>query len=568
VFLEWRPEPTGNKHARRAATASRSRRAKLSVNAGARPPIESFCLALSADFLKTPTEEVDHVIDAWLEKLASLIQVDTIALWERNADDVTVQRHHFYAVSGLNQVPSSVPGNVFPWVDKQYRQGSTVNWARVPDDIPDEACAERAEAIRMDVKSVLGIPVHAGTTLCVLTFASIRAYRPWPSSLVRRLRLVAEIFAGAIVRQRAELSLGEIEQRFRGAFNHSAIGIALVSLDGRWLQVNAALRRILGYSEAELLATSFQALTHADDLEPDLANLRATLAGEISHYEMEKRYIHKDGRNIWAILTVSLVRGAANEPLYFVSQIQDVTGRRQTQMEIERARLELAHIGRLSLVAQLTSSLAHELLQPITAVLTNAEAGLQTARLAADLETRELFEDIVSSGKRAGDIINHVRGMLRNERGPRRKVDLNNLVREVAQIMRSDLLLHQIRLTMILDPAGAKISCNSVEIQQVLLNLMMNGTEAMSTSPLLERRLVVTTMARASEVELSVQDSGVGVEPENYSRLFEPFFTTKAGGMGMGLSICAEIIREHGGKLWAENSADRGMNFRCVLRSG
>jgi PAS domain S-box-containing protein len=361
--------------------------------------------------------------------------------------------------------------------------------------------------------------------------------------------------------------LRDSEERFRAAFSHSAIGIALVSLDGRWLQVNPALCRILGYSEAELLSTTFQALTHPDDLEANQQHVRRALAGEISYYEMDKRYLHKDGRTIWALLTAALVRNAADEPLYFVSQMQDVTERRQAQIEIERARLELAHVGRVSLVGQLTSSLAHELLQPITVVVSNAETGLHAANLGAgaSAEMRVLFEDIAESGRRAGDIIHHVRDMLRKERGPHMPVDLNGLVQEVAQVMRSDLLLHQVRLSTRLASDDAQISGDRGELQQVLLNLMLNGTEAMNGVPLHERHLSVATIVHANAIELRVQDRGSGAPAGNLKRLTEPFFTTKSSGVGMGLSICADIVRAHRGQLFGENNPDRGMTWRCIL---
>jgi PAS domain S-box-containing protein len=366
-------------------------------------------------------------------------------------------------------------------------------------------------------------------------------------------------------RHRAANRLRDSEERFRAAFSHSAIGIALISLEGHWLQVNEAICRILGYSEMELLSTTFQALTHPEDLAANRINLQRALAGEISHYEMEKRYLHKDGRIIWTLLTVALVRNAANEPLYFVSQLQDLTERRQARIEIERARLELSHVGRVSLVGQLTASLAHELLQPITAIVSNAETGLHAPDLEPSSEIRALFEDIAESGRRAGDTIQHVRALLRKEREPSVAVDLNRLVRDVAHVMHSDLLLHQVCLTTKLDAANAEINGNLGELQQVLLNLVLNGTEAMHAIPIDERQLVIATNADSDAVELSVQDRGAGSPPGNFDRLLEPFFTTKSKGIGMGLSICADIVRAHRGKLLAENNPDRGMTWRCIL---
>jgi PAS domain S-box-containing protein len=366
-------------------------------------------------------------------------------------------------------------------------------------------------------------------------------------------------------RHRAASKLRDSEQQFRVAFTHSAIGMALVSLDGHFLQVNGTLCRILGYSETELLSTKFQSLTVPEDLAPDLAHVRKAIAGEISHFEIEKRYLHKDGRVVWALLTAALVRDTSDKPLYFVSQVHDISERRQAQIEIERARLELAHMSRVSLVGQLTASLAHELLQPITAVTINAAAGLQATEPEAPSEARALFQDIFDSGRRAGNVVKNVMGMLKKDNPPHMRVDLNRLIQEVAHVMRSELLGHHVNLTVNLDSANAEIKGNPVELQQVLLNLMLNATEAMGSIPVIERKLVITTAVRSDTVELNVRDSGVGAPPEVMKRIFDPFVTTKATGVGVGLAICAQIISAHKGKLLAENNPDRGMTFRCIL---
>src|SRR5277367_4664304 len=195
--------------------ASRPRRAKPGNTIAKRPRIESFLLALSADFVKAPADDVDRTIDVWLERLAAFLEVDKIGLWERDVDGTTVHRQHFYSVPGLQSVPSDAAGNDFPWLDEQYRLGRVVNWARIPEDIPAAASAERMEAIRVGAKSVLGIPNHAGGTVCILTFACVRTQRTWPKNLIRKLQLVAEIFSSAFVRQRTERSLLASESRNR-----------------------------------------------------------------------------------------------------------------------------------------------------------------------------------------------------------------------------------------------------------------------------------------------------------------------------------------------------------------
>ena len=684
-----RPLAIGHKQAPANGKAANARSAaggaQPDANIAGRLRFESFLLELSAFFAKAPTDCLERGVDLWLEKLARFIGVDRISLWECDIDGSQMHLRHVYCVPDFPKASTTIAAAAFPWLIEEFRHGRIVSCERIPEDIPAAASAEREYMTQLGVKSALGVPVEAGTTIYVVTFMCIRGHRKWPKNLVRRLHLVAEIFASALGRLRAERSLSasesrtrailkafpdlifvlsrdgvfieshcgsytdllmppeeftgramedvlppemtrlfraaferaaethdvvevdyllpvkgdqrhfearlvrrddgamvvvvrnvterhraasklrDSEQQFRVAFTHSAIGMALVSLDGHFLQVNGTLCRILGYSETELLSTKFQSLTVPEDLALDLAYVRKAIAGEISHFEIEKRYLHKDGRIIWALLTAALVRDTSDKPLYFVSQVHDISERRQAQMEIERARLELAHMSRVSLVGQLTASLAHELLQPITAITINAAAGLQATELEAPSETRALFQDIFDSGRRAGNVVKNVMGMLKKDNPPHMRVDLNRLIQEVVHVMRSELLGHHVDLTMNLDSANAEIKGNPVELQQVLLNLMLNATEAMGSIPVIERKLVITTAVRSDTVELNVQDSGVGAPPEVMKRIFDPFVTTKATGVGVGLSICAQIVSAHKGKLLAENNPDRGMTFRCIL---
>jgi PAS domain S-box-containing protein len=675
--------PANNGRAVNARSAAGG--AQPDANIAGRLRFESFLLELSAFFAKAPTDCVERGVDLWLEKLARFIGVDRISLWECDINSSQMHLRHVYCVPDFPRASTTIATAALPWLIEEFRHGRIAICERIPEDLPAAATAEREYMTQLGVKSALGVPVEAGTTIYVVTFMCIRGHRKWPKNLVRRLHLVAEIFASALARLRAERSLSasesrtrailkafpdlifvlsrdgvfieshcgsytdllmppeeftgramedvvppemtrlfreaferatethdvvevdyllpvkgdqrhfearlvrredgamvvvvrnvterhraasklrDSEQQFRVAFTHSAIGMALVSLDGHFLQVNGTLCQMLGYAETELLSTTFQSLTVPEDLALNLDYLRKAIAGGISHFEIEKRYLHKDGRTIWALLTAALVRDSCDKPLYFVSQVHDISERRQAQMEIERARLELAHMSRVSLVGQLTASLAHELLQPITAITINAAAGLQATELEPPSETRALFQDIYDSGRRAGNVVKNVMGMLKKDNPPHMRVDLNRLIEEVVHVMRSDLLGHQVNLTMNLDSASAEIKGNPVELQQVLLNLMLNATEAMGSIPVIERKLVITTAVRLDTVELNVQDSGVGAPPEVMKRIFEPFVTTKATGVGVGLSICAQIVNAHKGRLLAENNRDRGMTFRCIL---
>jgi PAS domain S-box-containing protein len=228
------------------------------------------------------------------------------------------------------------------------------------------------------------------------------------------------------------------EPRFRAIFERSAVGIALVAPDGRWLQVNPAVTRLLGYTESEFRGVDFQSLTHPEDLGAELACMRRAFAGKIEHYELEKRYFHKNGGIVTASLTASLIRDRGGRPLHFILQLMDVTELRQSQQEIARLRAQLAHASRVSLTSRLTASLAHQLLQPITAILGNVEAGqhaLRRASLPNVSSLEAILEDIGICGKAAAAVIELVRGLLRSEPEPLEQLDFDQVVSDVVKVV-------------------------------------------------------------------------------------------------------------------------------------
>ena len=194
------------------------------------------------------------------------------------------------------------------------------------------------------IKSNLTLPLSVGgePPVGALAFNTLRAERDWPEALVKRLQLVAQVFANALARRRHELSLRESEELNRATFDQAAVGIAHVGTDGRCLRVNDKLCAIVGYPREELLRLTFQDITHPDDLETDLEHVRQVLAGEITTYTMEKRYFRKDRSLVWVNLTVSLVRTAAGEPRHFISVVEDITERKRAEEALRASEARLA----------------------------------------------------------------------------------------------------------------------------------------------------------------------------------------------------------------------------------
>ncbi|MCY1035375.1 ATP-binding protein [Corallococcus sp. BB11-1] len=250
----------------------------------------------------------------------------------------------------------------------------------------------------------------------------------------------------------------------------------------------------------------------------------------------------------------------------FVSLV-DVTPRRRAELEARQARDERAHLERVAAVGELGVSIAHELNQPLAAILTNAETAQRLLRRTpTDLSLlAEVLQDIVADDKRAGGIIRHMRALLKKGEARHANHDLNELVREVLRLVASDALVRGAELFLHLAEAHLPVHGDSVQLQQVVLNLTLNALDAVSHQPAGLRQVWVHTRRLEGHVELVVEDTGVGMTDETLQRLFEPFFTTKREGLGMGLSISLSILEVHQGRLQAERREGGGSLLRCLL---
>jgi PAS domain S-box-containing protein len=251
-----------------------------------------------------------------------------------------------------------------------------------------------------------------------------------------------------------------------------------------------------------------------------------------------------------------------------VGVVQDVTARKQAELEAEQQRQELAHLTRVSILGALSGALAHELNQPLTAILANAEAA--TYILSQDPvdmeEIRQILQDIIHDDKRAGDVIKHLRALLKKDESLMRTISVNELVAEVLALAHSDLILKDVAVSRQLGYELPAIHGDPIQLQQVLLNLIINACEAMSGKPTADRLLSVETTSNGNgEIRVSISDTGEGLSPTVSEKLFDPFYTTKTLGLGLGLPICRSIITAHGGRLWAETTARQGAVFHVEL---
>jgi signal transduction histidine kinase len=277
---------------------------------------------------------------------------------------------------------------------------------------------------------------------------------------------------------------------------------------------------------------------------------------------------------VMGTLTFSTVRRGRDWPDELVPRLQLIAGifstglvRMRGEAEVQRLRRDLTHVGRVTTMGELTASLAHELRQPLTAILSNAETAqelLASGEGHRD-ELGEILSDIVEDDKRAGEVIRRLRSLLDKGELERQTLDLNEVIGEAIRLVQSDAIIRNMALDLELEPRLPPVLADRVQVQQVLLNLIMNGLEAMRDVGPADRRLVISTAAGAGTVRVSVRDRGPGIPPHHLSRILEPFYTTKPSGMGMGLSIARSIVEAHAGRLWAENNPERGAAFSFAL---
>ena len=311
---------------------------------------------------------------------------------------------------------------------------------------------------------------------------------------------------------------------------------------------------------------------HPDD-QPGFRELIQTAIRERAEWEADYRIVHLDGpvRDIHVV--GHPVLSTSGHLVEFVGTVIDVTERRRAEQERARLRqleADLAHINRVSALGELAASLAHEITQPIAAARNNARAALNFLdKQPPDLgEVREALGCVVGDADRAGIIIDRIRDHIKKAPPRKHRFDLNEAINEVIVLARSAITENGISVQIRLTEGLAPVEGDRVQLQQVILNLILNATEAMSAVDEGARELLISTeQSRTNDVLVAVRDSGSGIDPENIEHVFDAFYTTKSSGMGMGLSICRSIIDAHGGRLWADANEPRGAVFQFTLPS-
>ena len=395
------------------------------------------------------------------------------------------------------------------------------------------------------------------------------ALREANAELERRVAARTADLQEEVVRRRdTEATLRASEERWRSMFEASAVGITLMDQQNHFAAANEAFQKMVGYTEQELLSLGPVDITHEDDRQATREMIQDVQSGKRQDYQAEKRYRRKDGKVIW--VRVSTARALdPNSPLPGIpTLVEDITERKRAEMAWHDAREALSRATRLTVMGELSASIAHEINQPLSAIITNGRACERFLDFSPpDLdEVKDAVGEIVRDGKRASEVLSRIRAMSRNSAPERGPVDVNLAIAEVLALTRDELHRHRISVMTELHSNLPVTMADRVQLQQVVLNLVMNGIDAMRAVTDRPRNLTVRSqLSDQGNIVVNVADSGVGLDPRNRDRIFDSFFTTKPEGMGMGLAISNTIIQAHHGQLWAESGTPFGAVFGFTL---
>ena len=520
----------------------------------------------SGALVHLPSHEMNAAFDSWLGRLGERLGMDRLLVLLRDDHDA-LKVDHSWASSRVEPTGDRPPG--IPMALTRIAEGA-LSTPPAPSSWVNVA----------GVGFVLAIPlIGAGRTRGALMFVCREGPAPdRADELNQRLGLFADVLASALARKDTEDALRSSEETKSAILSSLPTSVAVLDGAGTIVAVNEVWRRWAqddadgarkstlegrNYLEA-WRRRSLDGAAHADEI---AEAIQGVLDGSRASFTGEYQSAHADGRRWYALSIVPRVGPTQGA----VVSLTDVTQRRSVEIEAQNSRHELAHLLRVSTVGAMATSLAHELTQPLTAILANAQAAQRTLRARPpDVpELQQILAEMIAQDKRAGEVIGRLRELLRKGETRREAVSLSTVVRDVAHLLASDAVIRNVNLRLQLDDGAPLVFADGTQIQQVVLNLLLNAMDACGSDGHQGRTVTVAVRAESAPsgpgVQVSVSDTGTGIPPACEQQIFEPFYTTKASGMGMGLSIARSIVLAHGGRIEGANNPGGGATFTFFL---
>jgi two-component system sensor kinase FixL len=463
------------------------------------------------------------------------------------------------ALVALAALLLSVPREPSPWLPAAvYLPAAALVWSAFRFGPGVESCSFAGFALLLLWGASFGEGVFSSPS-AALTLASVQAYLL--SLQPPLLALAALIEESRQTGQRLSAS----EERFSTAFRSSPVPMSISRRrDGRILDVNRRWETLFGHARDEAKQRSLLELLWLQP--PDYARILATGAGE-HPAELELDAVARDGAGLRILVSITEVELEGERCL--LCSLRDLTAQRRAEVEAVENRRQLTHLSRVHQLGELSGAIAHEVNQPLTAILANAQAALELARRTPEspAELRAALEDIVEADLRAAGVIHGLRAMLRKgESSELQPVALEEVLGQVVRLARGELVTRRVRLSLRLGRDLPRIRGDRVQLQQLFLNLVTNACDAMAEVPPEHRRLAVAARALGKRsLFVSLRDQGPGFDPAKLARVFEPFDSTKGAGLGLGLPICRTIVAAHGGRIWAGNRRAGGARVAITL---
>ena len=583
---------------------------------------EELVQSVSSILIGSAHPDIDRALECVLAQIGEYLHIDHATVWEYDSVETTGEFRVLcgWVAPGSAALPGIVKHDSFPWIADELRSGRVVMFSD-RSELPEEAATDRRTFEKIGVRAHLSMPLAVGDhTVGALSLGVLGRRRNWSDVPIDRLRVVMDAISNALDRKATHNKLRLSETRYKSLlgegralelehlYERAPIGMCVTDENHRYLRINQRLCDINGKPMDEHVGHFLHEVIPdlADQIVPMFQGVIDT--GEpVLDYEVRGGTLRYPGEERVFLGSHFPLISTSGKVQYVHTMVRDITDQKRAEAGLQRSKnqleervrvrteelvrlteelkaeviqrvraqevasqqqTELAHVSRVWLMGELSASIAHELNQPLAAVLMNAQVALRLIeKEKPDLEElHEILDDIVADDMRAGQVIRRLRALLKKAPAVRESVQLDELVSNVLPLIRSDALSANINITVESAPDLPPVEVDPVQIQQVVMNLLVNAIEGIRGSELEGGDIEVEiSLAGKEDVLIIVGDNGPGIPAKETSQVFEPFVTTKTEGLGMGLAICKSIVAAHGGTISVESSVSRGCRFSFVL---